>query len=160
MKLAFAFAVPLLLAAGCLEGARDDDPPVATPPTVVRGAGMVTLSGPVLAIGSEATPFAVAPNVTLLYAEIVWDDEVQDIDLALASPSAGMTGTAQNYDHIVRQGSPGMPDSPHSLALVAPEPGEWQASAFGNGVAGMVEFRIAITMFHGETTVPDGYSGL
>jgi hypothetical protein len=143
MKLAFAFAVPLLLAAGCLEGARDDDPPVATPPTVVRGAGMVTLSGPVLAIGSEATPFAVAPNVTLLYAEIVWDDEVQDIDLALASPSAGMTGTAQNYDH-----------------LVAPEPGEWQASAFGNGVAGMVEFRIAITMFHGETTVPDGYSGL
>ena len=121
---------------------------------------MITASGPMLAVGGEPVLFSVASNVTLVYAEIVWEDEVQDIDLALASPSAGMTGNAQNFDHVASGGAPGSPDSPHSLTVVAPEAGEWQASAFANGAAGMVEYRIVVTMFHGEVAVPAGYSAL
>jgi hypothetical protein len=156
-------ALALLMASGCMSpGGRDsgDDRAMADLPTVVEGTGMITASGPVLAVGSAAVPFSVGSNVTLVFAEIQWEDEVQDIDLALASPSAGMTGEAQNFDYVAQSGSPGMPDSPHSLTVVAPEAGEWQASAFANGVASMVEYRIVVTLFHGEVAVPAGYSAL
>ncbi|MHB1262776.1 MAG: hypothetical protein ACYC2H_13800 [Thermoplasmatota archaeon] len=158
---ALAFA-SLLALGGCLDsgGGSEDEASAPIDPTVVRGAGMITASGPVLAVGGESVPFSVASNVTLLFAEIAWDDEVQDIDLALASPSAGMTGAAQNFDFVAQGGSPGDPDSPHSLTIVAPEAGEWQASAFANGVAGALEYRIVVSLFHGETAVPAGYSGL
>lgn len=161
MGLAFALALAF---AGCLDaGAGSDgaqDRARMEPPTVVAGTGMITASGPVLAVGGESMTFMAGSNVTLVYAEIAWDDEVQDIDLALASPSAGMTGNAQNFDHVASGGSPAAPDSPHSLTVVAPEAGEWQASAFANGVAGMVEYRIVVTLFHGEVAVPPGYSAL
>jgi hypothetical protein len=163
MKWILALASAALLAfSGCLDGGAGDgnDLTVPEPPEVVRGMGMITASGPVLAFGSTALEFTVGSNVTLVYAEIVWEDPVQDIDLALASPSAGMTGTAQNFDHVAESGSPGEPDSPHSLTVVAPEPGLWQASAFANGAASMVEYRIVVSLFHGEASVPAGYSAL
>lgn len=166
MKAMALFALAVALAsAGCLEaggGAGEDgeDDLMADPPTVVAGTGMITASGPVLAVGGESLAFSVGSNVTLLFAEIAWEDEVQDIDLALASPSAGMTGNAQNFDHVAASGSPGSPDSPHSLTIVAPDAGEWQASAFANGAATMVEYRIAVTLFHGEASVPAGYTAL
>lgn len=155
-------ALALLAFSGCLDGGDggDRDQIVPDPPQVVQGMGMITASGPVLAFGSPALEFTVASNVTLVYAEIVWEDAVQDINLALASPSAGMTGTAQNFDHIAEAGSPGEPDSPHSLTVVSPAPGLWQASAFANGAAAMVEYRIAVSLFHGETVLPAGYSAL
>lgn len=154
--------VSLLVLGGCLDSGNGSDDGVMAPiaPTVVRGTGTITASGPVLAVGGESIPFTVGDNVTVLFAEIAWDDEVQDIDLALASPSAGMTGTAQNFDFIAQGGSPGAPDSPHSLTIVAPEPGAWQASAFANGAAGAIEYRIVVSLFHGEAQVPDGYSAL
>src|SRR5688500_6855980 len=117
MKWTSGLALALLALGGCLTAGGGDDaglPPPAAP-TVIRGTGMVTASGPVLALGSGATPFLVAENVTLLHAEIAWDDEVQDIDLALASPGAGRTGNAQTFDRVGAGGSPGAPDSPHSL---------------------------------------------
>jgi hypothetical protein len=161
--LGLAFALALAFA-GCLDPRPGDgaaeDRPAWDAPTVVDGTGMITASGPVLAVGGESLPFTVGSNVTLAYAEIVWEDEVQDIDLALASPSAGMTGNAQNFDHIASGGAPGSPDSPHSLTIEAPEAGPWQASAFANGVSGMVEYRIVVTLFHGEAAVPPGYSAL
>lgn len=165
-----ALAALAVLASGCLSD--DDLPPSdggpdgapgstdAQPPTVLRGEGQITASGPVVAVGGTPMTFSVAPNATLLLAEIAWDDPVQDINLALASPSAGMTGTAQNFDHVAEGGSPGMPDSPHSLAVASPETGDWQASAFANGGGANVEFRIAVTLFHGETTVPEGYTAI
>jgi hypothetical protein len=104
--------------------------------------------------------FTVGSDVTLVYAEMAWEDPVQDLDLGLASPDAGMTGTAQNFDHVAKGGMPGAPDSPHSLTIVGPAPGEWLATAFANGAASMVDYRIAVTLFHGETTVPDGYTAL
>ena len=161
--LVLAFAVAAAFA-GCLDagpGAEgSESEPAWQPPTIVKGTGVLTASGPVLAVGGEGLPFTVGSNVTLVHAEIVWEDEVQDIDLALASPSAGMTGNAQNFDHIASGGAPGSPDSPHSLTILAPEAGDWQASAFGNGVAGMVEYRLVVTMFHGEAALPPGYSAL
>ena len=163
MKWILALGISALLFGGCLDsGASDliDGMPVAEAPTVVKGTGMITASGPVLAVGGESLAFSVGSNVTLLYAEISWDDSVQDIDLALASPSAGMTGTAQNFDYIVQAGSPGAPDSPHSFTLATPEAGAWQASAFANGAATMLEYRLAITLFHGEAEVPAGYTAL
>jgi len=163
MKRMTGLALALFLAmGGCLDSGSgsDDEPSVPVGPTIVRGSGMITASGPVLAVGGETIPFSVGSNVTVLFAEIAWDDEVQDIDLALASPSAGMTGTAQNFDFVAQGGPPGDPDSPHSLTLVAPEAGEWQASAFANGVAGAVEYRIVVSLFHGEAAVPIGYSAL
>jgi hypothetical protein len=154
-------ALALLAFAGCLDSEDSDrERIVPEPPQVMQGMGMITASGPVLAFGSPALEFTVASNVTLLYAEIVWEDAVQDINLALASPSAGMTGTAQNFDHVVEAGSPGEPDSPHSLTIANPEPGLWYASAFANGAATMVEYRIVVSLFHGETVVPAGYSAL
>lgn len=163
MKRTLALAAAALLAfSGCLDGGGGDgrDVLVPDPPQVVEGMGMITASGPALAFGSTALEFTVAANVTLAYAEIVWEDPVQDINMALASPSAGMTGTAQNFDHVAESGSPGEPDSPHSLTVVAPEPGLWQASAFANGAASMVEYRIVVSLFHGEAAVPAGYSAL
>jgi hypothetical protein len=172
MRLILTLAVTSLLAlSGCLDGDGDGAtsssssstvPPDVTPgqPTVVHGSGTITASGPVLAIGGASIPFTVDGNVTLLFAEIAWDDPVQDIDLALASPSAGMTGAAQNYDHLATGGMPGAPDSPHSLTLPAPEAGGWQASAFANIVAAQIEYRIAVTLFYGETAVPEGYTAL
>jgi hypothetical protein len=162
MKWTIALAALLLAGGGCLDtnGGGTGEAPLAISPTVVEGMGMITFSGPVAAVGSEALRFAVGSNVTLVYAEIEWEDEAQDIDLALASPSAGMTGNAQNFDHIAEGGSPGSPDSPHSLTVVAPEAGEWQASAFANGAAAAVEYRVVVTMFHGEASVPAGYSAL
>lgn len=154
--------VSLLALGGCLDtgGGSDNGPVEPAGPTVIRGTGMITASGPVLAVGSESLPFSIGPNVTVLFAEIAWDDEVQDLDLALASPQAGMTGAAQNFDFVAQGGSPGDPDSPHSLTIAAPEAGEWQASAFANGAAGAIEYRLAISLFHGEAAVPDGYSAL
>ncbi|HUR24587.1 MAG TPA: hypothetical protein VM327_01045 [Candidatus Thermoplasmatota archaeon] len=148
--------------AGCIGGDANDrrSESGTVPPSVVDGTGMITASGPVFALGGESLQFTVEDNVTLVFAEIVWEDEVQDLDLALASPSAGMTGNAQNFDHVASGGAPGSPDSPHSLTIVTPETGAWQASAFANGVGGMVEYRIVVTMFHGESAVPVGYSAL
>lgn len=158
---AAALAAALALA-GCVSGpsAEPASAPAAEPPTVLRGEGMVTASGPMVAVGSQGFPFRVESNVTLLLAEIQWEDPVQDLDLALASPSAGMTGTAQNFDHVAEGGSPGAPDSPHGLTVEAPETGDWQASAFANGAGAAVSYRLAITLFHGEATVPGGYSAL
>lgn len=153
----------LTLAAGCLSDRPAQGPgpsQAAEPPTLLHAEGQVTASGPMLAVGGAPFTFPVAANVTLLLAEIQWEDPVQDLDLALASPSAGTTGTAQNFDHRAEGGAPGAPDSPHQLAVEAPETGDWQATAFGNGGGAMVEYRLAITLFHGETAVPDGYTGL
>lgn len=164
-----AFAVLALALAGCAEGGQEapwtgpvdeNGDPIEMAPTVIQGTGSITASGPVLAVGGEATPFTVTPGVTLLFAEIQWEDPVQDVDLALASPEAGMTGTAQNFDFLASGGSPGMPDSPHSLTIPNPQAGDWQASAFANGAAAMLEYHVAITLFHGETAVPSGYSAL
>ena len=157
-------AALLALGAGCISNRPAGGPSAAAaePPTVLVSEGQVVASGPMVAVGGAdgAYAFSVDPSVTLLLAEIQWEDPVQDIDLALASPSAGMTGTAQNFDHQAEGGSPGAPDSPHRLAVEAPEPGDWQATAFANGAGTMVEYHLAITLFHGETAVPDGYSAL
>jgi hypothetical protein len=155
-------ALALALGAGCLS----DRPgasvaaPAAQPPTVLHGEGQVTASGPMVAVSGEPYGFDVGGNVTLLLAEIQWEDPVQDLDLALASPSAATTGGVQTFDHVAEGGSPGAPDSPHRLAVEAPETGDWQATAFGDGASAMVPFTLAITLFHGETSVPDGYSAL
>lgn len=171
MRIALASSLLALLAlAGCSDGG-DETPAPAGPvdangepldaaPQVIKGTGTITASGPVLSLGDAGIPFGVGANVTLLYAEIVWSDPVQDIDLALASPAAGTTGTAQNFDIIANGGSPGAPDSPHSLTVANPAQGEWQASAFANGAAAMLEYDVAITLFHGETAVPPGYTAL
>jgi hypothetical protein len=155
-------AALLALGAGCLSTspASGPQPAAPEPPTVLVSEGQVAASGPMVAVGGDSYPFTVDPSVTLLLAEIQWEDPAQDLDLALASPSAGMTGTAQNFDHRAEGGSPGMPDSPHHLLVEAPEPGDWQATAFGNGAGAMVDYHLAVTLFHGETAVPDGYSAL
>lgn len=159
--LALAAAL-LALGAGCISDrpASGPAPAAAQPPTVLLSEGQVAASGPVVAVGGDSYPFSVDPSVTLLLAEIQWEDPVQDIDLALASPSAGTVGGAQNFDHQAKGGSPGMPDSPHRLLVEAPEPGDWQATAFADGAGAMVTYHLAITLFHGETAVPDGYSAL
>lgn len=171
MRIALAVCLVVLLAlAGCSDGSDggpspstgpvDDDRPIAASPQVVKGTGSITASAPVVSLGSSGVPFTVDSNVTLLFAEIVWTDPVQDIDLALASPDAGVTGAAQNYDFIASGGSPGLPDSPHSLTIPNPVQGSWLASAFANGAAVMVEFDIAVTLFYGESSVPSGYTAL
>lgn len=159
--------VLLLGMSGCLSSPSSSAPPMhagtaadPAPATIVRGTGSIAASGPALAVGGASIPFTVTSNVTLLFAEIAWDDPVQDIDLALASPEAGMTGTAQNFDYVATGGMPGAPDSPHSLTIPSPTAGDWQASAFANGAAAMVDYRIVVTLFHGEATVPAGYSAL
>jgi hypothetical protein len=158
-----ALAAALCLAAGCLAPRPEGGEEAAAwpPPTVLRTGGLVVASGPMVAVpGGDTYAFAVAANVTLLLAEIRWDDPVQDLDLALASPSAGGAGRVQNFDHAASGGSPGSPDSPHSLEVDVPETGEWRASAFGNGAAAAVEYRLALTLFHGESDVPAGYTAL
>jgi hypothetical protein len=122
--------------------------------------GSVSVQGMGGSLGGAAVPFNVTSNVTLLYVEIAWEDPVQDIDLALASPDAGMTGTAQNFDYVQSGGMPGAPDSPHSITIPSPAAGDWLASAFADGAAAMVDYRVAITLFHGEDAVPAGYSAL
>lgn len=137
---------------------------VTESPQTFQGDGVITASATVITTGGDPLDFTIGADATLLFAEIRWDDPVQDIDLALRSPDAGMTGQSANYDYIKRDGMPGDPDSPHSLTLTPSDladkawSGGWQASAFGNGVSANVEYEIAVSVFYGETSVPDGYT--
>jgi hypothetical protein len=169
MRTAPSFLLLLVALAGCSDGGGpgdgpllvdDEGNPLPAEPTVIHGTGSITASGPVLAVGGASTAFTVPDNATLLYAELEWDDPVQDLDLALASPDAGMTGTAQNFDLRASGGMPGSPDSPHSLTVPMPAAGAWQASAFANGAGAMADYRVAVTLFYVETAVPAGYTAL
>lgn len=128
-------------------------------PDLFLGTGSIAASAPVFALGSGGVDFNVKEGATLLLAEIRWDDPAFDINLALSSPDAGETGTARNYDHVANGGSPGSPDSPHSLTVEAPKAGAWGASAFANGAAANVEYEIVVTVFFEGDAVPEGYSG-
>ncbi len=170
-RFALLLALAVLLP-GCASESSPEDPTEGTPdspaPTedllpestrgsaVVTGAGVEGASG---GFGGAAATITAREGATLLYAEIQWADPVFDIDLALSSPAEDHSANPVMYDHTVSGGSPGSPDSPHSITIQAPAAGEWLGSAFANGVGVEVAYDVALTVFYGETTVPDGYTG-
>lgn len=126
---------------------------------ITKGVGSITAAAGPLAIGTGGTPFTVQPGATLLYVELRWSDPVQDIDLGVASPSAGTIGGTPNYDNTVTGGAPGAPDSPHSFTLANPEAGDWSMTAFANIVSAQIDFEMAATVFYGASSVPEGHTG-
>jgi len=174
----------LLVLAAALAGCADDDsgdgdngPTTTTQipggnetlePFVKAGTGSSGTSagagGTGVSLGGSGGDFAVEENATLIFAEIRWDDPAQDIDLALDTPDGPDQSGQDFFDHTHEGGSPGMPDSPHSLTVTPADAtdwaGAWRVAAFGNGPAADVPYTWAVTVFYGETAVPEGYSAL
>ena len=159
--------------AGCVSEGEDDEAGPSTDtsaannatarlPEVFQSDGSITASGPVVGVGGADPSFAVGDGATLIYAQIQWDDATQDIDLALGSPTAQTTSQAgeTQFDHRAEGGAPGSPDSPHSLTVASPEPGDWFPGALASGAAAQVDYHIAITVYYAETEVPEGYTAL
>lgn len=161
-----------LLSAGCTDAPEDTDQDdtqdttntetnaTAPEPKVFTGSGTATASTSVGGFSSGGLEATVEQGATLLYAELQWDDPVADLDLALSSPSSGSAAGEINYDHSASGGSPGSPDSPHSLTIESPEAGGWVGGAVANGAAADVQYTIVATVFYGETAVPGGYTAL
>lgn len=163
----------VIVVSGCVEGDDDsgDDDTSSTDdgagtnnttlePAVFDGSGTATVSTSAGGLSQGGLDFTVDPGATLLYAELAWDDPVADLDLALASPASDSQAGEVNWDHSAEGGMPGSPDSPHSLTLESPQDGTWQGGAIANGAAANVAYRIAVTVFYGETSVPEGYTAL
>ncbi|MBW3582327.1 MAG: hypothetical protein KY455_04440 [Euryarchaeota archaeon] len=85
--------------AGCATEEKDDQDPTGSSgdpavnnttsaPVVFKGEGQVTAGAVGASLGSGGVEFTVESGATLLFAELAWDDEVQDLDLSLSSPSA------------------------------------------------------------------------
>ncbi len=158
----------MVLTAGCLGSEpetvpapdiEDDDTPPevdATAPKVFRGTGTVVASAGPLATSQGGGTATVGDGATVLFVEWRWDDPVQDLDGALSSPSAGETQGVENIDYTASGGSPGNPDSPHTLTISAPEIGDWSVSMIANGGSAQVEYEFAATVFYGD--VPTGYT--
>ncbi len=158
----------LVMFSGCLSADPADNGdgtgtggPEDTPGNEVAvGSGTVVASAGVIATSQGGGQITVQPGARLLYVEWVWADPVVDLDGALSSPSAGDTQGVQNIDHTATGGTPGAPDSPHSLAIVAPDVGVWTISMIANGVAANTGYDFAATVFYDTDAVPDGYSAL
>ena len=158
MRALLVMVLATLAFAGCSDGGSNSDDSTATTtptptgnggPNVTPGEGTMLVSAGGLTFGQGGLDVDVGDTVTLLYAEIRWADTVQDLNLGVRSPT---------YDYTVEGGGPGSPDSPHSLAVQSPEEGTWSATAFANPAAVGVTYDLAITLFHGEKQVPDGYT--
>lgn len=173
--------IALLLAlavafSGCASDSKDEQDPgtgdggsvvnnTTVGPKVFTGTGTVVASAGTSQTGGGGfsqggLEFAVEVGATLLFAEIEWDDPVQDLDMGLASPESGSAAGERNWDHTASGGMPGAPDSPHSLTIPSPLAGDWFGGALANGASGNLPYRIVVTVFHGETSVPEGYSAL
>lgn len=144
----------------------DDDNETAQDTTFrlngTSGVGAGVPMGPSLSSQGDSLDFTVEENATLIFAELAWDDPVVDLDLALRSPNAVDQGNIQTYDHTAQGGGPGQPDSPHSLTLTGADvvPGDWRGTTFASGASAGVPFRMAVSVFYGETEVPEGFSAL
>ncbi len=161
----------LFVLAGCLNAPGSDpidpndpdnpDNPGGVPGNAVTtGSGLVVASAGPLAGSQGGGEVMVDAGARLLFVEWQWDDPVVDLDGALSSPSAGDTQGVANIDHTATGGSPGAPDSPHSLTVQGPEPGSWAVSMIANGGAANTEYRFAATVFYDTDVVPEGYSAL
>ncbi len=174
MKIAALLVALAIAFSGCANDDSEepitvgDDGEISSPtddlgPDSTRGSAVVSgirAGGAGAGLGGAAATIVVSEGGTLLFAEIQWSDPIADLDLALSSPAEDHTATPVMYDYTAQGGSPGFPDSPHSLVIENPLAGEWLGSAFTNGAGHEVEYDVAITVFYGETSVPDGYSGL
>ncbi len=154
----------LFILAGCVSAPPDpttqEDADLPPMNVVTSGSGMITLSAGGLSATQGGGAVVVEPDARILFVEWAWDDPLVDLDGALGSPSAGTTQDVQNIDHTASGGAPGSPDSPHSLTILAPEPGTWAVSMTANGAATNVEYRFAATVFYAADAVPEGYSAL
>jgi hypothetical protein len=132
-------------------------------PEVLEDKGTMTASAGVaitFTVGAMGVQPTATGNVTLMYFELKWDGPT-DLNLCVHKPTSGSTGTAENCDGAVaNKGLPGMPDSPVHATYPNPEPGAWSASPYATGASGNTNYALAVTLFHGETEVPAGYTAL
>lgn len=132
------------------------------PPLILYGPfdGTVQSAAGPLSVGGTTSDFKVDEGATLVFAELKWDSPVIDLNVALRSPAAGQTGTANNFDHTGSGGNPGMPNSPETLTISGADvlAGDWQGTAFANGAAAEQDYQLAVTVFYGATEVPAGYT--
>lgn len=172
MRLLLALLLASIAFAGCL--ADDPDPPTDDDPTddldgdgtpdpyKVFGPqdGTMTAGVAVLGnggqLGATTLDFTVPSGTSLLFVEVRWDDPVQDLDLELQTGANIGTTT---WDYSNNNGAPGAPDSPHSITVTAPGPGDWVAGVFSNGPGADLDYELVATAFLGATSVPDGYTG-
>lgn len=173
-------AVLLVMTAGCVRDA-DDGNGTSMPtdgnggqlmqdPVVRNGTGTIDRSvttpvGGGIAQGSTES-FMVNASATLVHAEFRWDDDQFDLNGALDDADTEDTGGQDTFEHTDDGGSFGSPNSPHNITVAPGDveddawAGEWRLTAFANGAAIGLEYEWAVTVFYGETTVPDGYSAL
>jgi hypothetical protein len=168
--LLFASLAAALLLAGCAGSTTSSTtttgapgtPSAFAPPEVIPDKGTITASASVpmgasFAIGVEGAKPGVA-NVSLLYIELRWTGPA-DLNLCVDKPSSASTGgQVGSCEPEGAGGLPGMPDSPVHVTYLDPEEGEWDVSPYANGGAANTPYELAVTLFHGEREVPQGYT--
>ena len=176
--LPWTLAFALLALPGCLSdgGADDDsgtsdpndpDPPMGAGPKVIDSSGLITagagneFTGSVR-LGTASPEFSVPENATLLFVELAWDSPAVALDLCVHAPSDGIDAAGYPIcGENVDGGSAGMPTNLVTYSRVEPEAGSgWIVDTFSDGPAANQEYVIKVTLFFGETAVPEGYSAL
>ena len=168
-----AFAV--LAVPGCLsDGGGSDDattddptnPPVGAEPTVIDGSGSVTAGvGSDMAgsfyLGGGGADFSVPQNASLMFVELAWDSPALSFDLCIHAPADGDIQGTPVCGATVDGGGAGTPALLVTYTRAAPETGDgWQVSASPDGPSADQAYTLKVTLFFGETAVPDGYSAL
>lgn len=173
LRLAALAAFALL--AGCSQAPppADSEPTVtddvgvamASEPKVLDGSGTITagVGTPALSFqsGGVGAEFTVTGNVTLVYVEMAWESPAIALDLCIHAPSDGDQAGVPTCGVVEDGGMPGLPANLVTHTRAAPEAGAgWTASPFIDGAAANQDFQLKVTLFYGETAVPDGYTAL
>jgi hypothetical protein len=174
--LPWTVAFALLALPGCLSDGGDDDgagtpdpddpdPPLGAEPKVFDGSGTIQAGAgtPVISFvnGATGAEFTVPANATLLFVELAWSSAAVALDLCIHAPSDGDTQGVPNCGVVEDGGSPGMPAGLVTHTRAAPEAGSgWGANPYVDGPAADQDFELKVTLFFGETSVPEDYSAL
>lgn len=173
-------ALLLTAAAGCLSddspsgkagdgtgtGPADDATHGPGAPKVIDGSGAVTAgAGNDLAgsftLGAGGADFSVPADATLMFIELSWDSPALSFDLCIHAPADGDIQGTPVCGETVDGGGPGTPAGLVTATRAAPEAGDgWQVTVAPDGPSANVEYQLKVTLFFGETAVPDGYTAL
>ena len=135
-------------------------PSPSLPPQVLYANGTVQA-------GLNAPPMSITPtmrglgfpvgNESLVLVELAWDGP-QDLDLCVHRPSTPPLASFGGCEDPAF--SPTTNEQTLQVAYPNPEAGAWSVHPTSGTVAAQVPYRMAVSLFHGPTEAPAGYTAL